>query len=159
VKSNREPCEKARAYAFLLLKFRLRSEKELYDRLKSKKFPDSVIKKTLKFLKDKQFIHDPAFAKAWVSFRVKRRLGLRRIEEELKLKGVNRELIDSAVSEIKKDYSESGIIRDIAQERLGRLKGIEPYQAKRKVYAYLLRRGFIPETIMDILNQLCSPVN
>jgi len=159
VQSNHELSEKARAYAFLLLKFRLRSEKELFDRLKRKKFPDSVIKKTIKFLKDKQFIHDSVFAKAWANSRVKRRLGLRRIEEELKLKGVNRELIDSIISDIKKDYSESGIIRDIAQERLGRLKGIEPDQAKRKVYAYLLRRGFIPETIMDILNQLCLPVN
>ncbi|MGA2775043.1 MAG: regulatory protein RecX [Candidatus Omnitrophota bacterium] len=159
MRSKQDPFEKAREYAFLLLKFRLRSEKELYSRLKHKKFPDDVIKNTIKFLKDKQFIDDSAFVKVWASSRIKRRLGLRRIKDELRVKGVDSELIDSAVSEINKDYCESRIIRDIAEERLNRLKGVEPYKAKQKVYAYLLRRGFLPETITDILNQLCSRAN
>ena len=159
MRRNKEVLEKARECAFLLLKFRLRSEKEVYVRLKRKKFAEDVIKKTITFLKDKQFISDSVFAKTWVSSRVKRKLGLRGIKEELKLKGVDEGLIDTAVSEIKKDYCESKIIRDIAEERLSKLKGIEPYQAKQKVYAYLLRRGFTLETIMDILNQLCSQAN
>ena len=159
MRRNKDVLEKAREYAFLLLKFRLRSENELYVRLKRKKFAEDVIKKTITFLKDKQFISDSVFAKTWASSRVKRNLGLRRIKEELRLKGIDKGLVDTTVSEIKKDYSESKIIRDIAEEKLSKLKGIEPYQAKQKVYAYLLRRGFTPETIMDVLNQLCSRAN
>ena len=59
-------------------------------------------------------------------------------------------------TEIKNDYSEIEIIKDIVEEKLNKLKGIEPKHAKRKVYGYLLRRGFTPETIMDVL---CSPAN
>jgi regulatory protein len=159
VQAKQDPFEKAREYAFLLLKFRLRSEEELYSRLKSKKFPDNVIKNTIKFLKDKQFINDPTFAKAWADSRIKKGLGLRRVREELRIKGVGRVLIDSTILEIEKNYSESSIIKDIAEERLNRLKGVEPYKRKQRVYAYLLRRGFLPETITDILNQLCSRAN
>lgn len=156
---SKDPLERAREYAFLLLKFRLRSENELYLRLKDKKFAEDVIKKTIAFLRDKEFINDNVFTKTWISSRIKRKLGLRRIREELRLKGVDRGLIDTAVLEVKKDYSENKIIRDIAEERLSKLNGIEPYQAKQKVYAYLLRRGFTPETVLDVLGQLCSRAN
>ena len=154
MRSADESFEKAREYAFLLLKFRLRSEKELYQRLKNKKFTDSIIKKVIVFLKDKQFIHDPTFVKAWVGSSIKKKLGLRRIEEELRLKGIDKGLIDNAVLGIKKDYSQSQVLRDIAQDKLSRLKGVEPYQAKKKVYAYLLRRGFASEEIVDALDQI-----
>ena len=54
----------AKEYAFLLLKFRLRSEKELAQRLRQKKFSETIIQDTLTFLKDKQFIDDQIFALA-----------------------------------------------------------------------------------------------
>jgi len=43
--------QKAKDYAFLLLKFRLRSEKEFVFRLKKKKFDEKTIKQALAFLK------------------------------------------------------------------------------------------------------------
>jgi regulatory protein len=148
------PLQKAKEYAFLLLKFRLRSEKELYERLKRKKFDADIIKEVLKFLKEKDFLNDKIFAKAWIDSRLKRPLGLRRIKEELKLKGIDKEIIDSQISEIKKDYPEEEIVKKIARQRLNKLKNIEPRKAKNRLYAYLLRRGFSPEIIIDVINQL-----
>jgi regulatory protein len=152
VKSNQETLQKARDYAFLLLKFRLRSEREIYARLKKKKFDEEIIKQTVSFLKNKGFIDDSVFAKAWIESRLKKPLGLRRIRQELNLKGVDKEIIDSQISEVKKDYPEEELVKKIAQERLKKLKGIEPRSAKRRVYTYLLRRGFSPETIINALN-------
>ena len=54
-----------------------------------------------------------------------------------------------------KDYSEAGTVLDLAKRRLTRLKGVEPDSAKRRLYAFLLRRGFSPEIVADTLNQLC----
>lgn len=152
MKSNQETLQKARDYAFLLLKFRLRSEREIYARLKKKKFDEEIIKQTVSFLKNKGFIDDSVFAKAWIESRLKKPLGLRRIRQELNLKGVDKEIIDSQISEVKKDYPEEELVKKIAQERLKKLKGIEPRSAKRRVYTYLLRRGFSPETIINALN-------
>lgn len=136
----------------MLLKFRLRSEKEIYARLKHKKFDEEIIKQTILFLKDKGFIDDRIFAKAWIASRIKKPLGLGKIRQELNLKGIDKEIIDSQISEIKQDYSEEDLIKKIAKLRLAKLKGIEPRCAKRRVYAYLLRRGFSPEIIIDALN-------
>ena len=146
--------EKAKDYAFLLLKFRLRSEKELCSRLKKKNFGETIIKETLSFLKDKGFIDDKYFAKTWIESRINKPLGIRRLKVELKTKGIDKEIIDSQIEEIKKDYSEEDVVTKFAKERLDKLKGIEPQKAKRRIFMYLLRRGFSPEVVIDIINQL-----
>jgi len=156
---NTDVSQKAKEYAFLLLKFRLRSEKELFLRLKKKGYPEQVIRQTLVFLKEKRFIDDNLFAKSWIESRLKRPLGLRRIREELKLKGLDKEIIESKISQAKKDYSEEDCVRRIAQEKFDKLKGAEPYSAKRRVYAFLLRRGFSPEIVIDVINQLCKHIS
>lgn len=141
----------------MLLKFRLRSEKEIYERLKKKRFEEEIIRETVSFLRDKGFIDDRLFAKTWIECRIKKPLGLRKIRQELNLKGIDKEIINSQISEINKNYSEQDSVKKIVQERFNRLKGIEPRSAKRRVYAYLLRRGFSPETISDALNsRLCK---
>jgi len=156
---NTEVYQEAKEYAFLLLKFRLRSEKELFLRLKKKGFQEQVIKQTLAFLKEKKFIDDNLFAKSWIESRLKRPLGLRRIREELKLKGLAEEIIESKINQAKKDYSEEDCVRKIAQDKFDKLKGVEPFNAKRRVYGFLLRRGFSPEIVIDVVNQLCKHIS
>lgn len=145
--------EKARRYAFLLLKFRLRSADEIRQRLKKKKFTPQVIEETLSFLKDKAFIDDEHFARAWIESRIKRPLGIRRLKQELQLKGIGQEIIESQIHEIKKDYSEEDVVTRIIQERLEKVKGSDPQKAKRRIYAYLLRRGFSPNIILEAMHQ------
>jgi len=156
VRNKEELLQKAKEYAFLLLKFRLRSEKEIYSRLKQKKFAEEIIKETILFLKDKGFIDDSLFAKTWIESRLKRPLGLRRIKQELNLKGIAKEIIDTQLNQIKIDYFESDIVTKIAEARLSKLKDAEPKNIKRRLYAYLLRRGFSPEVVMDVIAQLCK---
>ncbi|MCX5701786.1 MAG: regulatory protein RecX, partial [Candidatus Omnitrophica bacterium] len=96
-KKDKDLEEKAREYAFLLLKFRTRSEHELWGRLKKKKFSPEIIKITLSFLKDKNFIDDNYFAKTWIDSRLKKPFGIRKIREELKLKGIDKEIIESQI--------------------------------------------------------------
>ena len=143
----------AKEYAFLLLKYRLRTEKELSQRLKRKKFDQAVITETLEFLKNKGFVNDAAFAKAWVNSRINKPIGLRRLRVELTQKGVDKEIINTEIARVKEDYSEEAVVAEIARSRFQKLKGIEPQKAKRRVYAYLLRRGFSPEIVIDAVNQ------
>ncbi|MCM8797838.1 MAG: recombination regulator RecX [Candidatus Omnitrophica bacterium] len=146
--------QKAKEYAFFLLKFRLRSEEELRCRLK-KKFPEAVINATLRFLKENNFIDDKIFVKEWIDARLKKPFGIRRIVQELRLKGVADSVIQETLDRIKGDYSETQVVQRLAKEKLEALKDCEPLKAKRKVSAYLLRRGFSAETVYEVLNNLC----
>jgi regulatory protein len=146
--------EKARAYAFLLLKFRLRSCREIAQRLKRKKFSDEIIAKTIAFLEDKGFLNDRDFSRAWISDRINRPLGLRRLKIELKIKGVSVNIIDNQIEEAKKNYNEAAIVREIAEAKFKKLKAIEPRKAKKRIYDYFLRRGFTPDVIIDVMTNL-----
>lgn len=150
--SESELFEKAKNYCFLLLKFRLRSEKELYQRLKKKKFDEVIIEKTLSFLKDKGFIDDNYFAAAWIESRIKKPLGLRRLRQELNIKGIDKQTIDTQIEKIKNNYSEESVVSQLVRERLKKLRGIDPQTVRRRIYGYLLRRGFSPETTVNIIN-------
>ncbi len=130
----------------------MRSEKEIRQRLEKKKFNAGVIEKTLSFLKDKGFIDDSYFARAWIESRLKRPLGIRRLKQELIIKGIDKAIIDSQISELKKNYPEEEIVTQVVKDRLNKLKGCDPQKARKRIYAYLLRRGFSPETVIDVLN-------
>ncbi len=153
MRNNTDPLFEAKKYAFFLLKFRLRSEKEIASRLAKKKFSEPVIAATLEFLKAKNFISDEIFAKAWLESRLKKPLGLRRVIQELKEKGIACEIIDDNISRIKEDYPEKEIVADIFKKRMSKIKGIDIKKAKARVYAYLLRRGFSPDVVIDQINR------
>jgi regulatory protein len=148
--------EKAREYAFLLLKYRLRSEQELLQRLKLKGFSEELCRDTLNFLKDREFVDDRIFARGWVSSRLKRPFGLRRIKQELIQKGLDKEVIEETFVRAKEDYDEGSILRRLAEQRFSRLKGVEPLKARQRVYAYLMRRGFSPDLISEVVNNYDS---
>ncbi len=153
MESNRETALKARAYVFLLLKYRQRSEYEISLGLKKKKFPQETIKETLAFLREKKFIDDNVFAGAWIKERIARGIGPLKLQRELKLKGIEKQIIEDNLRQAKDTYSELETARGLAESRLGRLKNLPLPIAKRRIYGYLLRRGFSPETIIDVLNQ------
>ena len=146
--------QKAQAYAFLLLKFRLRSEKEIRQRLKRKKFDDDVIEKTLYFLKDRGFIDDEKFAKSWLESRIQRPLGLERLRQELKIKGITQEIIEEEILKLKENYSESQVVSSLAKARFKKIKGIDRNKAKERIFRYLIRRGFSSDTIIDTIRAL-----
>ena len=124
------------------------------ERLKRKNFDQGIIKETLSFLKSKSFIDDSIFAREWIEARLKKPLGILRLRQELGLKGIDEKIIDSALLQIKEDYSEQVIVKALALARLAKLKDLEPNKAKQRIYGYLLRRGFSPEVVIDTIKQL-----
>lgn len=144
----------AKEYAFLLLKFRLRSEAELLARLKQKGFSQELSQETVNFLKEKEFIDDRVFARGWVASRLKRPYGLRKIKQELLQKGLAKEIIESSITCAKENYNESQVVGQLAQQRFSRIKNAEPLKAKSRVYAYLIRRGFATDIVGEIIKGL-----
>lgn len=155
---KKDSLTRAKEYAFLLLKFRQRSEKEVYGRLKKKKFEDSIIKEAVTFLKNKHFIDDENFTRSWISQRLKQRYGIERIKKELYFKGIDKATIDSNFEEIRPQYQEEDIIRSLVDIKLKKNKDTDFRKVKNRIYSYLLRRGFRSESIADIINNKCRQI-
>lgn len=144
----------ARAYAFLLLKFRLRSQAELKQRLKQKGFCEELAQETVDFLKDKEFIDDRVFACGWIATRLRQPFGLRKIKQELAQKGIDPKIIEDSLGKIKDNYDESQIVGQLAQKRFSRIKNVDRVKAQARVYAYLLRRGFSGDLVAQVVKKL-----
>lgn len=138
----------------MLLKFRLRSEQELAWRLKQKGYSPETIRGVVSFLKEKRFLDDEVFARQWIASRLKKPYGSRRIAQELRIKGIDKSIVERALREAGALDLENETAASLAKTRLAQLKGVEPHAARRRVYAYLIRRGFLPETASDALEQL-----
>jgi len=150
--SQADPLVKAKNYAFLLLKFRPRSEKELARRLKKKKFSEPVIQQVISSFKETNLINDADFTRTWIEYRLKRPFGLRRIAKELRDKGIDKNLIAENLQSLKGSYDESQTVEEIVRRLVKKYSKLEPQKARRRISGYLLRRGFAPESIIETLN-------
>lgn len=145
---------RAREYVFRLLKSRMRTEHEIFERLKKKNFSERIIGQVISYFKKLGFINDKEFANLWLSSRLKKPLGFRRLGYELRQKGLKNNLIEKSVNKLKKDYDESSIVRQLAIQRLKRLRGLEPIKIKRRLFSYLAGRGFSLDVIIEVLRSI-----
>jgi regulatory protein len=131
----------------------MRSAAEMSRRLEKKKFDRETIMRVVSFLEEKGFLNDEEFARAWIESRIKKPLGLRRLRTELKLKGIDDDIIDRQIGRIKEEYSEEAVVEKLVREKSGKLKGLDPQKAQRRIFSYLLRHGFSPDVVIDALSK------
>ncbi len=152
--SAEESSARARLYAFYLLKFRNRSQYEIETKLKEKKYSDGIIEQTIDYLKKARFIDDRRFARDWIKARLNKPFGLKRISFELKHKGVDEEIIQGAVNEIKDTFLEEALVLSLAQKQTAKYGNIEPLKVKQRLFGFLSRRGFSMEAIQKAIQKI-----
>ncbi len=146
--------EKAKNHAFLLLKFRLRSKREIEERLKIKKFSNETIKSALDYLVSLGFIDDLKFANAWINNRLNFRPRSKSfLKYELVKKGIAKEIIDNALLTID-DEKEYSIAQGIAEKKLSKLKDQPPDKIRKKLFSCLQQRGFSINLSLRITKEL-----
>lgn len=146
--------KKIRDYCFRLLKYRPRSQKEIQERLKRRKYPSDLIKEVVKEFLDAGLIDDKEFVKFWVNWR--RQVNPRSkkfIYTELRNKGISKDLIAEGLKEIS-DGNEFSQARELALKRDERLKNIEPGKRKQRIWSYLQRRGFPSDIIFEVISEI-----
>jgi regulatory protein len=144
----------AKKASFHLLKVRPRSEYELRSRLKLKGFPGDVIDSAVVELYRIGLLDDLAFARLWVESRIKKPLGLNRLSYELKVKGIDKEIIKQVVSEYDSPSKEKEVVRDLLERRLKKISNLDKVKIKSRLWSYFLNKGFSKEIVYDVLNEL-----
>ncbi|MCS6772865.1 MAG: RecX family transcriptional regulator [Thermoflexales bacterium] len=141
--------EQARLRALGLLAYRPRSATEIRQRLSRAGIAAEDIERTLAGLERVGLVDDLAFAQAWAESRVRARPRSRRaIARELRQKGLADEAIQRALASVPSDEE---IALRLAQSHLPKLRGLAPLERKRRISAFLLRKGFDYDTVTDVL--------
>jgi regulatory protein len=147
--------QSARKNAYLLLRQRPRSEYEIRNRLKMKGYGPDVIDGVVDGLRKSGEIDDARFARLWIESRMHMNpVGDVVLKHELREKGVGDEVIDAALDKKAADYDESAIALAMARERFEQLRKIDRRRALKRVYDFLLRRGFKYDVVRGIIEEL-----
>ncbi|MFH1238783.1 MAG: regulatory protein RecX [bacterium] len=149
--------KEAEDYAYLLLARRDHSCREIYDRLKIKKFPDELIQKVLDKLVRSDYVNDYKFAVQWINNRLKEKpRGEKLIRQELFRKGINKEIIDRAIREefSRQVPQELELAKRALQKKLPGYKKLAKLVASRRAKSFLVRRGFSYETAEKLTRAL-----
>jgi regulatory protein len=144
-----ETGEKIREAALRLLAVRARSRGELADRLKGKGFEADAVTEVIESLAMVGLVDDEAFARAWADERARLRpVGPMRLVRELVEKRVSRELAARVAGEVFSGSTELELARRALAPRMRTSRAREGEDARsrrRRLYAFLLRRGFSHE--------------
>ncbi|MGD9712148.1 MAG: regulatory protein RecX, partial [Thermomicrobiales bacterium] len=128
-------------YAIDLLARRARSEREVRDRLRRKRYEEPAISRVLNRLVENNYLDDAEFARFWIENRTANRpKGDRALRQELMAKGVNRPIIDEALSTA--DLDQRMLAIEAGRKRIRSLEGLPPDVQRRRLASYLQRRGF-----------------
>jgi regulatory protein len=136
---GQDEIEQAYERALNYLSYRPRSETEVRRNLSKKGIDEEVIDVVLSRLARASLVDDVSFARYWVDNRMQfRPRGSRALRYELRQRGISDEIID----EVTRDLDEEKAARQVATSGARRYLGLPSAELRRKLGAYLARRGF-----------------
>ena len=103
------------------------------------------------------YLNDEAYARAYVRERIRLKpRGRPRLVSELLTRGVDRDTAEQAVGAALEEegVTEAELLLDVASRRARSLRGVDPPAARRRLSAFLARRGFRAGEIRDAVQQL-----
>jgi len=136
-------------YAFLLLSYKARTTSELKQRLARKGFAPDIVSRTMQRLIELKMVDDEGFARRFAEDRITiGHKGKWRVRGELLKRGVAKEHIEDALATAPEEKEAA---REVAEKYLSRNRRLDPDVLRRRLYAFLARRGFSPDTIRQVL--------
>jgi len=148
---KKDEIERAYERALNFLSYRPRSEAEVRRNLHKKNVEDEVIEIVAERLTRAGLLDDQEFARYWVENRLQfNPRGTRALRQELWQKGVP----DSVLATVLADFDEETAARKVAEAGARRLARLEPVDFRRKLRAYMARRGFSYGVIEPLVEEM-----
>ncbi len=135
---------KAMEKATRFLSYRVRSEKEIREKLKQD-FSDEITRRVIEVLKNYEYIDDRVFARAFISDSINlKKDGKFKIKYNLFQKGVDEEIIEEIFAEFE-DKGENNVI-NLIDKKTGGKRDLD-MKAKKKLYYFLSNKGYTYDEI------------
>ena len=136
--------------------YRDRSHKEVEEKLKEMRMIPLACEQIIMKLMLEGFLNEERFARCFVrgKFRIKK-WGRNKIKKELKIREISAPIIKLAFTEIDEEIYLS-TLQELAEKKLNLINEVNPIKRKKKLISYLLQKGYEPQLIYDVSNDLIS---
>ncbi|TWF94122.1 regulatory protein RecX [Saccharopolyspora dendranthemae] len=137
-----DPAAQARDVVYRLLASRARSRLELRQALLRKEIDEDVADGVLQKFVDAGLVDDASFAEEWVNQRQRSQgLGRKALGFELRRKGIDEHLVESALSNVDSD-AEAERARELVQRKLRSMNSLDRNAKMRRLVGMLARKGY-----------------
>jgi regulatory protein len=129
---------------------------DLRRRLLQKQHPPAAVDAALERLSAAGLLDDAQFAGDYAAAKARRGRGPARLVRDLQTQGVDRRIAEDAV---RRSLAEEGVdpgeaVRALAEKRARQLAGLPPNVKKRRLVAFLVRRGFGGAEVREVVERL-----
>jgi regulatory protein len=150
--------EAAQRAALRALGRRAHARLDLRRRLVRKQHPPAAVDAALERLAARGLLDDRAFAEQYAAVRAARGKGPARLARDLQAQGVDRGTAEAAV---RRALEEEGIdpaleARAVAAKRARQLRDLPGPVRKRRLAAFLMRRGYGGAEVRELVEELCG---
>ena len=149
---NKERIFALKRAAFSYASYKPRSERQIVEKLTTKKFNEDEIFLALDFLKNFKLLDDEKFAAAFVKDYIKLKpSGKPKVLAELRRKGISQNIAETAVSEHFPEDGSYDLARHAAEKKLRAVSYKPIEKQKNALTSYLQRQGFSWDIIKQII--------
>lgn len=146
---------RGKEYLLRLLSRRIYSRYEILKKLKNKGYTENIVSNLVLWLENKNYINDELFAEMWAQFRLQNKpIGSYKLNQELRLKGIKQDIIKKIIDKTYNEIDELTVARNIIRDKIVSAKIKNIRIDPRKIYNFLLRRGFSIEISRNIYHEL-----
>jgi regulatory protein len=126
-----------------------RCKKEIFTKLNSFELTDNDRDFIINFLNDEGYINDERYCRSYVKSKLSlKKWGVNKIKISLISKGVDRDIIDTVVSEIDQDSYKEELIKLLENKKINES---DPYKRKAKLIRYAVGKGYSLSMVMEVL--------
>lgn len=113
-----------------------------------------VVEEVLGDMERQGFLSDKAFAQNLIAkYTHGKPSGSRKIKFELKRRGISGQVSEEALSGIDPD-DEKARAKELGEARWEKFSNLDPDKRKKRVFDFLMRRGFDFQIVRDVMEQL-----
>lgn len=148
--------QEAKSRAIRYLTLRIRTEKEVRDKLKSEGYDRECISRVIDELKAMGYINNQLYAQKYVYDRSKLKpMSKRMMKLELLSKGIPEEVADEVLADWKAE--DKDVARNLVKRKFGKYD-LRDGKIVKKAYMFLAHRGFSGDTIKEVLRELDAEI-
>ena len=143
--------KRAKRRAMHLLEKMDRTEQALRNKLLEGEYPEDLVEEAIAYVKSFHYVDDARYADCYVRARgASKSRG--KLLAELQQKGVDRELAAQVLDQYEEERDEPQMIRQLLEKRHYD-PGTASVQEQRRMYGYLMRRGFQSTDICRVIGR------
>jgi regulatory protein len=144
-------------YALNLLAARPYTTQTLRRKLIQREYPAADADDAIRRLVDNGLLNDAKYAEQYARSRILMSgASKRRLQQELFRKGIKGELATTAIDNVieQEEIDPAAMIERVAKKKLAQLGSLEPLVLRRRLFAFLARRGYDLDEIKAIVSRL-----